>query len=201
MSIKTKVTLGVLFLFVMILSIGGLSLYYMQELSQDSKNILTDNYETLQYTKEIIAQLDRLKTDSANAIQHIEKNVALQENNITEAGEGELTSNLRSAFEKLKNSHNDAAVVDLRNICLAIQQINMEAIQKKNINAERTFGNASTYLILVATFCVLAAFTFILNFPGYIANPISQLTSGIKRLQTKIMRRDCNLTGMMNLRN
>ena len=51
MSIKTKVTLGVLFLFAVILTIGGLSLYYMQRLSQDSKNILTDNYETLQYTK------------------------------------------------------------------------------------------------------------------------------------------------------
>ena len=185
MSIKTKVTLGVLFLFAMILSIGGLGLYYMQRLSQDSKNILTDNYETLQYTKEIIAQLDRLKTDSVDAIGLIEKNVALQEKNVTEAGEGELTSNLRSAFEKLKHSDNDAVFVELRDICLAIQQINMEVIQKKNKNAQQTSGTASTYLILVGTFCVLAAFTFIMNFPGYIANPISQLTSGIKEIANK----------------
>jgi NtrC-family two-component system sensor histidine kinase KinB len=186
MSIKIKVTLGVLFLFMMILSIGGLGLYYMQRLSQDSKNILTDNYETLQYTKEIVSQLDRLKTDSADATRAIEKNLVLQEKNITEAGERELTGNLRSTFEKVKNSgKDDVVLVDLRKICLAIQQINMEAIQKKNESAQRTSENASTYLIIVGTICILAAFTFIMNFPGYIANPISQLTSGIKEIANK----------------
>lgn len=186
MSIKTKVTLGVLFLFAVILTIGGLGLYYMQRLSLDSKNILTDNYETLQYTKEIVAQCDRLRTDSAEATAIIEKNLDLQEKNITEAGEGELTADLRSTFEKIKISEeNDALLIDLRNICLAIQQINMEAIQKKNENAQRTSKNASTYLILVGTVCILAAFTFIVNFPGYIANPISQLTSSIKEIANK----------------
>lgn len=186
MSIKTKVTLGVLFLFVVILTIGGLGLYHMQRLSQDSKNILTDNYETLQYTKEIIAQCDRLKTDSADAVAIIEKNLSLQESNVTEAGEGELTANLRSTFERMKISHDsDVLLVDLRNICLGIQQINMEAIQKKNENAQRTSENASTYLIIVGTVCILAAFSFIVNFPGYIANPISQLTLGIKEIANK----------------
>lgn len=186
MSIKTKVTLGVLFLFAVILTIGGLGLYYMQRLSLDSKNILTDNYETLQYTKEIVAQCDRLRTDSAEATAIIEKNLDLQEKNITEAGEGELTADLRSTFEKIKISEeNNALLIDLRNICLAIQQINMEAIQKKNENAQRTSKNASTYLILVGTVCILAAFTFIVNFPGYIANPISQLTSSIKEIANK----------------
>ncbi|MGC3943773.1 MAG: MCP four helix bundle domain-containing protein [Chryseolinea sp.] len=61
MSIKIKVTLGVLFLFAVIVTIGGLGLYYLQRLSQDSRNILTDNYETLQYTQEIIAQCDRCR--------------------------------------------------------------------------------------------------------------------------------------------
>lgn len=186
MSIKTKVTLGVLFLFVVILAIGGLGLFYLERLSQDSKNILTDNYETLQYTKEIIAQCDHLKTDSTGALEAIEKNLRLQENNVTEAGEGELTNNLRSTFETIKASaKKDALLAELRNVCLAIQQINMEAIQKKNQDAQKTSENASTYLIIVGTFCILAAFTFIINFPGYIANPIVQLTSGIKAIANK----------------
>lgn len=186
MSIKSKVTLGVLFLFVVILTIGGLGLYYMQKLSQDSTNILTDNYETLQYTKEIIAQCDRLKTASADAMAIIEKQLSLQENNVTEAGEGELTANLRSTFDRIKISNDDEPLlVELRNTCLAIQQINMEAIQKKNANAHQTSKNASTYLVIVGTFCFLAALVFIVNFPGYIANPISQLTSGIKEIANK----------------
>lgn len=186
MSIKTKVTLGVLFLFVVILTIGGLALYYMQRLSHDSTNILTDNYETLQYTKEIIAQCDRLEADSALAMAAIEKSLILQEKNVTEAGEGELTTDLRSTFERIKISgKNDALLIDLRKICLSIQQINMEAIQKKNENARQTSEKASTYLIIVGTLCFFATLTFIVNFPGYIADPISQLTSGIKEIANK----------------
>jgi NtrC-family two-component system sensor histidine kinase KinB len=186
MSIKIKVTLGVLFLFVMILVIGGLGLFYLQTLSEDSKNILTDNYETLQYTREIIVQCDRVKTDSADAMTVIEKNLRFQEQNITEAGEAELTSNLRSTFKRIKISGaSDALLADLRKVCLSIQQINMEAIQKKNESAQQTSANASTYLVIVGTICVLAAFTFIINFPGYIANPISQLTSGIKAIANR----------------
>jgi hypothetical protein len=48
MTIKTKVALGVVFLFVVMLTIGGLGLYYLEILSEDSKNILKDNYETLE---------------------------------------------------------------------------------------------------------------------------------------------------------
>ncbi|MBT1705943.1 sensor histidine kinase [Chryseosolibacter indicus] len=186
MSIKIKVTLGVLFLFAVILVISGLGLYYLQRLSQDSKNILTDNYETLQYTKEIISQCDRLKTDSADALEIMEKNIRLQESNITEAGEGELTRSLRSVLNRIKVSHvDDVLLAELRNTCLSIQQINMEAIQKKNENAQQTSENASTYLVITGTLCVLAAFVFIINFPGYIGDPIAQLTSGIKAIANK----------------
>lgn len=186
MSIKTKVTLGVLFLFAVILTIGGLGLYYLQRLSQESKNILTDNYETLQYTKEIIAECDLLHQDSLGALKAIEKNLQLQEQNVTEPGERELTGRLRAAFEKMKLSGvTQAALADLRSICLSIQHVNMQAILRKNENAQDTSENASTYLIIVGTICILAAFTFIMNFPGYIANPIVQLTSGIKAIANK----------------
>lgn len=186
MSIKTKVTLGVLFLFFMILVVGGLGLFYLKSLSEDARNILTDNYESLQYTREIIAQGDRMKTDSASALSIIEMNLRLQEDNITEAGEGELTSNLRSTFERIKISGQSTELLsDLREISLAIQNINMEAIQRKNGSALQTSEKASTYLIMVGTVCILAAFTFMVNFPGYIANPIAQLTSGIKGIAEK----------------
>jgi signal transduction histidine kinase len=185
MSIKVKVTLGVLFLFLVILAIGGLGLFYLQRLSADSENILTDNYETLQYTKEIIAQCDRLKTDSATAMSAIQKSLRLQQANVTEAGEGELTRRLDAIFERMKVSLDDASLTELRGICIAIQQINMEAIQKKNESARATAKDASTYLIIVGSFCILVTFVFIMNFPGYIANPIAQLTSSIKEIANK----------------
>ena len=50
MRIKTKVALGVVFLFV-ILTVGGLGLYYLSSLPDDSNNILKDNYESLELYK------------------------------------------------------------------------------------------------------------------------------------------------------
>lgn len=186
MSIKTKVTLGVLFLFTVILTIGGLGLYYLRSLSNDSRNILKDNYESLEYTKQIVEQCDLLKSDSAKALNIIESNLQLQEQNVTEKGERELTHDLRMAFERLKNSGiTDNNLVALRKICLSVQEINMKAIVRKNEKTIKSSENASTYLIVVGTLCILAAFTFIVNFPGYIANPIIKLTSGIKAIANK----------------
>jgi signal transduction histidine kinase len=185
MSIKTKVTLGVLFLFAMIIVMGGTGLYYVNNLSRDSENILTDNYETLEYTKAIIEQCDLVTLDSTTAFQEIEKNLRLQEDNVTEAGEGELTHDLRAVFESIKNSPNGSDLAKMRKLCLAIQQVNMQAILRKNARTQNTSSNAGTYLILIGTFCTLAAFTFIINFPGYIANPIAQLTQAIKAIANK----------------
>lgn len=186
MSIKTKVALGVAFLFAMILTIGGMGLYYLEDLSGNSRNILTNNYETLEYTKRIIESSDKLKSDSVGAFEIIEKNLRLQEDNITEQGEGELTRSLRVAFEKLKNSSiTDSLIMDIRTAALAIQEINMQAIIKKNEVTQGTADRASTYLIAIATVFTLIAFTFIINFPGYIANPIRQLTDSIKSIANK----------------
>lgn len=185
MSIKTKVTLGVLFLFAMIIVIGGTGLYYLDSLSRDSENILTDNYETLEYTKAVVEQCDNVGLDSGKAFQEIERNLRLQEDNITESGERELTHDLRAAFERIKNSGSDSDLVEIRKLCFAIQQVNMQAILKKNQRTQNTSDDASTYLIIIGTFCTLAAFTFIVNFPGYIANPITQLTNSIKSIANK----------------
>jgi NtrC-family two-component system sensor histidine kinase KinB len=186
MSIKIKVAWGVIFLFLVIVTIGGLGLYYLEALSNDSENILTDNYETLEYTKSIIENCDSLKIDSVKALKGMEANLMLQEANVTEKGERELTLALRVAFERLKNTTlGDSNIVSIRRICLAIQDMNMKAIIRKNEVTQKTATRASTYLIIIGSICTLAAFTFIINFPGYIANPIVQLTSSIKSIARK----------------
>ncbi|AYB29667.1 ATP-binding protein [Chryseolinea soli] len=186
MSIKIKVAWGVIFLFLVIVTIGGLGLYYLEALSNDSENILTDNYETLEYTKSIVENCDSLKIDSVKALKAMEANLKLQEANVTEKGERELTLALRVAFERLKNTTlGDSNIVRIRSICLAIQDMNMKAIIRKNEVTQKTATKASTYLIIIGSICTLAAFTFIINFPGYIANPIVQLTSSIKSIARK----------------
>lgn len=186
MRIKTKVRLGVVFLFFVILGIGGVGVYYLSALSRDSENILKDNYESLEYTKGIIRNCDSLLIDSAKAVRVIEERLQLQEQNVTETGEKQATVELRQAFEKLRlMGTSPEHIRAIRNACLDIQELNMQAIVKKNSVTQHTASNASTYVIIIVTVFSLIAFTFIVNFPSYIADPIIQLTQSIKSIAGK----------------
>jgi two-component system, NtrC family, sensor histidine kinase KinB len=186
MSIKTKVALGVALLFGMIMLVSGLGMYYLNDLSGDTRNILKNNYETLVYTRRILSNTDSLRLDSAAALNRIERNLRHQEQNVTEAGERELTSALRVEVEKVKNmGMSDSVITRIRTISLAIQDMNMQAMFRKNNISQQTAESASTYLIVIGTICTLIAFTFIINFPGYIADPIAQLTRSIQSIANK----------------
>ena len=186
MKIKAKVTLGVIFLFAVILTIGGLSLFYLGKLSDDADNILADNYESVLYAKQIIEASDSLQLDSLKSMRTIGKNLALQEGNITEPGERELTGQLRLSFERMKTEGvNPFNLSEMRARSAGIQQLNMLAIKRKNELAQQQANNAATYLILIAIICTLIAFSFIVNFPAYIADPIAQLTKSIKLIAGK----------------
>lgn len=170
MKLKSKIAFALSFLFAAIVGIVLLSLYYLNNLSASADNILKANYESLGYTKGILQNLD----DSAT----VEKNLHLQEANVTEPGEKEITLMLRKAFEQ-KN------VDEMRKLCFALQDLNMRAIEAKNKITQDTADNATDYLLIVATVLCIITFTFIVNFPGYIANPITALTNSIKSIANK----------------
>ena len=95
MTIKTKLQLGLLFLFGVIVLLGGMGMYYLNQLKEESTNILTDNYESISYVQKMQESLDlNTQTDSLAMIT-FEKNLQQQEKNITEKGEKEETSELR----------------------------------------------------------------------------------------------------------
>ncbi len=186
MSIKRKVALGVIFLFVVILGIASVGIYYLKSLSGESENILRNNYESLEYTKAIIQNCDSLRADSARAMAQIERNLQLQERNVTEPGESEYTALLRIAIDQLKTTgFTDSTILRIRAAALQIQEVNMQAIVRKNDVSRATAREASNYLLVIVTMCTLIAFSFIVSFPGYIANPIIQLTESIKLIANR----------------
>jgi len=183
MKIKNKVALGVVFLFLVILTIGGVGLYYVRELAQDTSNIIRNNVETLQYVRNVLYALEN---SSSSTTDSIAINVRHQEKNITEPHELEHTLQMRKAFDAYKqNPHDSAAISDLRQAALAIGDVNLQAMTRKNEIALNTAVRARNYVILIVTTFALIAFSFIINFPGYIANPIVQLTASIKSIANK----------------
>ena len=68
MTIKAKISLGLGFMFAIILGLGGLGAYYLHELADDSQAILKDNYSSLQYTSDMQKALLDRATDPDAAV-------------------------------------------------------------------------------------------------------------------------------------
>ncbi|MBC8111477.1 MAG: HAMP domain-containing protein [Verrucomicrobia bacterium] len=182
MNIKTKITLALSFLFAVILLLGGLGAYYLNVVSQEAKEILKDNYETLEYIRNMRLSVSKMPATPEN-LKEFEKNLILQENNLTEIGEKEVTQQLRIEFEKYKVNPTASSTIGLS--LFEIEKLNMQAIIRKNTETLETANRVKNYMIFTAVFCALVTLTFILNFPGYLANPIRQLTEGIREISNQ----------------
>ena len=181
-KLKIKVTCGVIFLFTLLLLVGGVSFFYLNRTIADQHDILKDNYETIEYTKNMLQALD-----STNGKILFEKNLIKQENNITEPGEKETTAILRRHFNLYKNKTDPAQepATVIRMDINRIMQINLAAIISKNKLIGKNSADAKFIITLLLTISALLGFTFVFNFPGYIANPITRLTEGIKAIAGK----------------
>ncbi|MFS2186492.1 ATP-binding protein [Mucilaginibacter sp. Mucisp84] len=191
MTIKNKLRAGIGFLFVLAIICCGMSIYFLNRLSVDAGAVLKDNYKTVKYMQNILTAIDS-HTDKLSADQQktINDNLVLQEHNITEVGELQLTDSLRAVFESLKRrSDNKIAESDLRNRLhkqvYGIMKLNMDAIARKNDIANTTSKRGSLLVAFLGAFLFLVAFSFAVNFPGYIANPIKELTARIKEVSNK----------------
>lgn len=184
MSVKNKIRLGLLFLLGIIALLAISGSYYINNLAGESKDILKANYNTLQYTKQMIEALDH--PDSATAIHNFELNLAKQEQNITEKGEEETTAELRKLFSAYRaNTHSAATAIAIREKLLLIQQLNMDAIVNKNNGISDKTKQGFAYISILSTICFLLSFTFVINFPRWIDDPIQALTQGIRGIVNK----------------
>jgi PAS domain S-box-containing protein len=198
MTIKNKLRAGFSFLFLLAFVCCGLSIYYLNRLSADASVILKDNYETLQYIKNIGSALDQNEAGlNKQQISSIEGNLSKQEHNITEAGEQQLTDSLHSKYEQLKLLGNNTSKQSIlrsqvRKLLYDIMQLNMSAIERKNAVAQTTAGSATLLVALIGSFLFLVSFSFVVNFPGYIANPIRELTERIQEISKRNYQQQLN---------
>lgn len=177
--------LGLLSLFIVIISFGGLGIYFVNRLSNDAGRILKDNQISVEDCSQMLKALDYIQEDSSQ-IGIFEKNLRLEENNITEPGEFEAAVQVRTLFEQLKK--NPAAFTQFKEIHKAIfkiDDVNEIAIIHKNTKAAATAKQATLWLTAIVTLLSVAAFSFILNFPGIISRPIKELDAGILEIARK----------------
>lgn len=185
--IKTKLSLGLGFLFAVIILIASVGAIYIYTIADQSKKILKDNYESIQYTKLMMQKIDAVDTEiNADFFESFEANLVLQENNITEIGEKEYTNEVRAAFNRLKKEGiSEPGKIRLKKALYKITDLNLQAILRKHNQTQITADRVLTYIGLISGFCFVIVFAFIIKFPGYIANPIKELTESIKQISGK----------------
>jgi len=201
MKIKTKLRLGFGFLFVVVLFFGGISLYYVAQISADAKVILKDNYESLKLLRTMRTLLDNNQLPlSASMANQFSVELQREEKNVTEKGEAEAVAELKNTFERMTAAGTGQAEASLmlkqvhRQLRL-IDELNMNAIVRKNDSAQRGVEKATTYLIFAASICFLILFSFVVNFPSFVANPLREFSEAIKGISQKNYKQHLEFKG------
>lgn len=186
MRIKTKLNLGVGLLFLLIIILTLVSAFYIFSIKKDTENILKANYNTLEYSRNMLLALDEINANKENAIITFKENLLNQTKNVTEAGEKKGTDSLKKNFALLeKNSSDESLKMQIRQDIFEIMKLNMNAIKQKSDIAKHTAETANLWIAIVGTLCFLIAFNLLINLPHNIANPIKELTLSIKEIANK----------------
>jgi PAS domain S-box-containing protein len=185
MKLKAKLSFGLGFLFIVILSFGILSIYYINRLGNDAEKVLKNNHESLVYCNNMLKALEEIPAKTG-ASKEFENNLQKQEANITEPGEQEATHELRKNFtELIANPADSSNYPQLRQSIQLINDLNQDAILRKNTIATKTAADAKLWLTIIFTVLILVALTFVYNLPGIISGPIAKLSEGISEIANK----------------
>ncbi len=201
MKIKTKLRMGFGFLFLVVLFFGAVSLYNMNVISLMSKEILKDNYESLNYTRKMRSILDNSRLPlSVEKSSEFNAQLMLEEKNVTENGEGESAKALRKYFPDLSSAtisvtEQQIALTAIYNELAKVDEVNMMAIVRKNEITQKGVQTAVRYVMVAAAVCFLILFTFIVNFPGFVANPLREFSDAIKEISKKNYKQRLHFDG------
>jgi NtrC-family two-component system sensor histidine kinase KinB len=211
-SIRTKFTLGMIFLFIIILVLSIFSGFYMNKLSKKTSAILKENYLSVVYAREmsesimIISQeitncyLTNKNPDSlkiSTELNVFAKSLQSEKNNITEPGEAALVSGIETEFGEYRNGvkksksslQSSGSVLNIQNIAdhiyqqlVVLSEMNGNAILAKTDEAKVASKNALTRMTVLGTLCFLIALSFTFSFVSYFNERFFQLYNGIKEI-------------------
>lgn len=195
MKIKAKLNVGVGLLFLMIFLLAALGGWYINVLKKDTGNILTANYNTLLYAKNMLRALEELPQDPS-ALGRLSINLDKQRENVTEQGEQRTTDAIVSHYEALQKEPGNVAIISaIRMDLTQLMEQNMHAISLKSEVADRTAGQAVIVISIAGTLCFVIAFTLLINLPSSIADPIRKLTESIRQIAGQNYRERVHFAG------
>lgn len=182
LRLKTKLTLGLIFLFILTLLISMQGIYQIYRLNQDARLILQENLHSIAYCNNMLMALEQRPVKLAT----LQQNLALQQHNITEPGEDSATARVTDLVAQIQQSPGNAEIPEeLRHAILQVAEINQQAIIEKNqiasLSANRAILTLSVSTLIVLTISII----FIFAYPQIVSHPINLLTAGIRQIAEK----------------
>jgi len=212
LSIRTKFTLGMVFIFIIILVLLGFSAFYLNKLSNKTSAILKENYLSVVYAREMSEGLLNINQEittgyllnknlDSQIIQKelgtINKSLQLEKGNITESGEDKLVAGIEQGFVEYQDSitkfmgsipsadrilYFQKKLGSLSQQLVLLSQLNGNAIEVKTDDAKVSSKNALAGMTILGSFCFLIALSFIYSFASYFNERFFQLYNGIKEI-------------------
>jgi len=200
MKIKHKITLALFSLFLLILGLGGVGGYYVNLLSVNSGEIIKDNYRTLQYINNMNTAMNVLQhqltlddevssKQEQEAILKFRENIELQNANITERGERDLTleltqhvENLITSIEKNDRKRSLKLIYTIEQNLNQLYHMNEDALLSRNHQTQQTAEKVVLYMIVISSCILIIALIVLFTFPHTITKPIRQFNESIKQI-------------------
>ena len=190
MNLKTLITLGFVAMLALLLAIGGYAYYTVHGLDRNSRNVLKDNFYSVELGQQMQHALDQMETDpnAAGGLPRFRRSLTREAGNITEVGEKEVVDSLtqnQADFQRLLDA-GVPAVARAPTLELLRQQtyrmvaLNTAALTRKNEQANHKANQAGRYLLAFVVVSLLLGLMFVLSVPEAAVGPLRKLTNSLE---------------------
>ena len=190
MKLKTLITLGFVAMLALLLAIGGYAFYTLNRLDRSSRNVLKDNFYSVELGQQMQRALDQMETDpnAATGLPRFRQSLTREAGNITEKGEKELVDSLtqhQADFQRLLDAGAPPAARAptlelLRRQTYRMVALNTAALTRKNNLANQNTIQAGHYLLAFIAISLLLGLLFVLSVPEAAVGPLHKLTKSLE---------------------
>ena len=187
MNIKTQITFGFLAVLALLLAMGTYAHYTVQRLDRSSRTILKDNFYSVQLGQGMLQDLDAAEAAPASpeGLPRFGEQLRREAGNVTEPGEQPLVDSLTAGLARYDQlpaaaPARPAALAHLRRLTHRMVALNMQALTRKNEQANRTAVGAGRTLLAFITISLLVAMGLALGVPEAAVGGLRKLSASIE---------------------
>ncbi|GAB3826843.1 sensor histidine kinase [Hymenobacter jeollabukensis] len=180
MSIKAKITVGLLAMLALLIGLGAYAYQSVQRQELRARSILQANFYSVALGQQMLQALDELP--ASGSLPQLRWALTREAGNVTEPGEQQLVDRLVQAlarYEAAPPAAQPAAVAELRRLTHGMVGLNMRALTRKNAQTNAAATQARYLLLAWLSVGTLVALGLVLSVPEAAVSGLRKLSASI----------------------